>query len=501
MKCVIYISVLLLGVTLISGCESLLEPTPRGQIALDQLLTTEEGLITAVNGVYQPLHTLYEGNVSRLTDMASDDGWTWRKETEPDIFIVDQTFNVSQSVWTDLYTGITRANTVLSRMDGVSEFSDAAVREAIEGQAKFMRAFYYFNLVRFFGGVPLILQEIKTRSDAEQARATIEEVYVQIKSDLDDASRLLPDSYPGNTGMEVGRPTSYAAHALRSLVHLELEEWTEAAAAAQTVISNTSLGLLPNYAANFNGSQENGHTSLFEVQYGGVTAATTTAISNFFAPPDLQGGASILPSDDNLEGKGGSLSSGNGLVQAFEPGDTRRDIVLKNYGLANFIDPSKPDGSLYFVNKFYNTNDPVGLSTWNFPLIRYGEMLLVRAEALNEIDYIADGEAFNLLNTIRLNAGLSARTVAELPDQEAFREALRKERRIELCFEAKRFHDLNRWGILRDRVQVQMDYLGLDFPTQKTIEHPITGKEYYLYPIPSIEFVNNAQLGEQNPGY
>src|SRR5690606_4659428 len=106
-------------------------------------------------------------------------------------------------------------------------------------------------------GVPLILEEIKTRSDAEQPRASIEAVYIQIKSDLNDAIHLLPTSYPGNTGMESGRPTSYAASALKSLVHLELEEWTDAAEAAETVISNTEMGLLPNYATNFNGSQEN----------------------------------------------------------------------------------------------------------------------------------------------------------------------------------------------------------------------------------------------------
>ncbi len=501
MKHVRYIiSIIVFCTTLCMSCENILEPAPQGQVALDKLLTTENGILTAVNGIYQPLQGQYEGNMLRLTDLASDDGWTWRKETEPDIYIVEQTFSVSQDVWSTHFTGITRANTVLAHVESIEEFSSAEMKDAIVGQAKFMRAFYYFNLVRLFGGVPLILTEIKTREDAEQPRATIEQVYSQIKTDLADAVPLLPAAYPGGSGMEVGRPTSHAASALQALVHLELEAWSEAADAAAAVIGQGSL--LPNYADNFNGSQENGPGSLFEVQYGGVTGETTGSQSSSFAPPDFDNGSAfILPTDDNLNGKGGSLSSGNSFVQLFDAEDLRKDVIIQSYGLVNFIDPSQPDGSLFYINKYYNTSDPHGLSSWNFPLIRYAEVLLVRAEALNEQGYVPNGEAFDLLNETRVNAGLSALTAADLPDQEAFRAALRNERRKELAFEAKRYFDLNRWGILQNVIQEQMDFLGLTFPGNRAITHPVTGKPYYLYPIPSIEFVNNANLGDQNPGY
>lgn len=169
--------------------------------------------------------------------------------------------------------------------------------------------------------------------------------------------------------------------------------------------------------------------------------------------------------------------------------------------MPNFIDASRPKGSLFYVNKYYNTSDPIGLSSWNFPLIRYAEVLLVRAEALNETGYLPDGEAFDLLNQIRAQAGLPGLNSDDLPDQNAFRQALRNERRIELGFENKRYFDLNRWGILESAIQPQLDFLGLEFPSSNTIAHPITGKNYYLYPIPSTEFINNAKLGEQNPGY
>ncbi len=105
------------------------------------------------------------------------------------------------------------------------------------------------------------------------------------------------------------------------------------------------------------------------------------------------------------------------------------------------------------------------------------------------------------MNRIRLNAGLARLTSVELPSQEKLRQAIRKERRIELAFEAKRYFDLNRWGLLEGAIQKQMDFLGLTFPKNKLIDHPITKKKYYLNPIPSIEFTNNAKLETQNPGY
>jgi starch-binding outer membrane protein, SusD/RagB family len=491
--------IIAISVILAFSCESILEPPIKGQVALEDLLSTEDGIITAVNGTYQPLQSLYQGNILVLTEKANDDGWCWRKEIEPDFFIITSTYSEVQSIWTLLYRGITRANSVIDNIQEV-DFSNETLKKACEGQAKFLRAYYYFNLVRLFGEAPLIVNEIIYREDAEQPRASIEAIYTQIKKDLDEAATLLPASYSGGSGMETGRATSNTAIALKSAVSLELEEWSEVVQLTDQIKNHGSL--LPDYANNFNGTQENGPGSLFEVQYGGVTGSTTTNISSNLAPPDFNGAANITPTDDNLNGEGGGLTSGNGFVQLFEEGDLRKDVIISGYDIPNFIFPSEPDGSLYYVNKYYNTKDPRGLSTWNYPLIRVAEVYLNRAEALNEIGYQANGEAFEYLNKTRVNAGLTALTSVDLPDQNAFRTALRKERRIELSFECKRYFDLNRWGILNEVIQYQMDITGgLTFPTNKMINHPITGKKYFLYPIPAIEYANNANLTDQNPGY
>jgi hypothetical protein len=489
--------VLVLGT--LFGCDSILSPEPQGLITVDKLFSSESGIITAVNGAYQPLQGIYKGELLRITELGSDDGWIWRKEVEPDIFIIDQTYGGIQGVWADHYTGITRTNTILNRIGKFEGFTSETLKKSLTGQAKFLRAFYYFNLVRLFGGVPLILDEVVSRGDAEQPRASIQQVYDQITADLTEAIQLLPNDNTAKNGNQAGTANAKSAQALLVLVNLELEKWDKVVSSSTDLVKSGML--LSNYAANFNGTQENGNHTYFEVQYGGVAGATTSNLSNTYSPPDYGGAAAILPTDDDLKGKGGSLSSGNGFMQLFEAGDRRKAVLVQNYGLTNFIDPSKPKGSLFFVNKYYNTVDPRGLSTWNYPLIRVSEILLARAEALNEMGYVADGEAFELLNRIRLNAGLSKLTAGELPNQEKLREAIRKERRIELAFEAKRYFDLNRWGLLEASVQKQMDFLKLTFPKNKVIVHPITKKSYYLNPIPSIEFTNNAKLGTQNPGY
>lgn len=480
------------------GCSDFLEPEMKGSTELKQLVSNQQGMLTIVNGMYQPMQGPYKGTMQRLTDLASDDGWTWRNELETDLFIVEAEFTYTASVWQQHYLGIGRTNVVLDNLNNVTDYTSAKQKEYFEGQALFMRAFYYFNLVRLFGGVPIILHQIGSVEDAQQPRASIQEVYDQIIKDLTNAEGLLPTEYTGATGVEKGRPTTYSASALKSLVYLEIANWDGVIESSSKIIGK---GSLINYANNFNGTSENGTQSLFEVQYGGVTAELTTSLSSFYAPTTYSGSALILPTDDSFNGEGGGPSSGGSFVQEFENGDTRKDVIMATYGLPNFIDVSKPAGSLYYVNKYYNTTNPVGRSVWNFPLIRYAEILLIRAEALNEKAYAADGEAFSLLNQVREKAGLTGLTSADAPTQDAFRIYLRKERRIELSFECKRYFDLNRWAIMQTVIQRQLDYLNLTFPQKKLITHPITGKPYFLYPIPATEFVNNAKLGEQNPGY
>ena len=310
------------------GCEDVIEPEPRGQIELDQLLATEEGFISVLNGAYEPLASagIYDGLFWRNADLASDDGWTWRNEQDPDLFRIAPSSELVFPLWSAHYLGIARTNVILTRLDNI-EFSNAELKSTIEGQAKFLRALYYFNLVRLFGGVPLLSEEVTSREESEAARADIASVYSQIKSDLDEAATLLPAEYSGGSGFEEGRATSFAALALSATVHLELEEWSEAAQDAQQIINSGQYELHANFGDNFYGISENGVESIFEVQFGGVGGGTNAGHSTTLAPPAIaNGGAFILPTDNDNDF--GTASTGGGIVQAFEESDLRKDVTI-----------------------------------------------------------------------------------------------------------------------------------------------------------------------------
>ncbi len=109
------------------SCKKILEPQIKGQAALENVVKTESGMITVVNGMYSPLEPMYGGPMQRLTDQAGDDSWTWRKEQEPDIFIVTPTYTVTEGIWTNCYRGIVRTNVVLSNVESVTDFSNKLV--------------------------------------------------------------------------------------------------------------------------------------------------------------------------------------------------------------------------------------------------------------------------------------------------------------------------------------------------------------------------------------
>lgn len=496
--------IFLLPLVILIGCEKILSPELQGQISVDNLVTTQSGIMTLVNGEYSPLIAMYNGTLSRLTDLASDDGWTPRVENDPDYMAVAPGFNFTTNLWSDLYKGIVNANAVLANVDAVSDFTSLALKNSVKGQSYFLRAFYYFNLTRLFGGVPLIINQVNSQEDAQQPRANIEDVYAQIKVDLDSAIALLPTSYNGTLNQEVGRVTSFSAVALKTLVYLETNEWANAVTAANIIIASNKFNLQDIYENNFNGSAENGPQSLFEVQYS-ATSGSYGSLYQIFAPaaPPYSSGFTIAPTDDSLVigGVGGPNRGGQSFVQAFEPGDMRKGTIIAAYDIPNVLQSGRPAGTLYYVNKYLNITTPAGQSPWNVPVIRYAEILLANAEALNEIGYEPDGPAFSMLNEVRQKAGLPDLTSTTVTTQSEFRAALQKERRIELSFECKRFFDLNRWGILNAAIQPQLNNIPTTFPTSKQIINPFTKMPYYLYPIPAYELANNAKMGSQNAGY
>ncbi|WPP51978.1 RagB/SusD family nutrient uptake outer membrane protein [Catalinimonas niigatensis] len=489
---------------IVSSCENVLEVEPVGQAVVDNVYTDVNGAINGINAAYNPLTNLYSGGLIpmvRIAHLASDDAYTWRAATQVQSFITTSADPDLERIWEMSYQGINNCNVVLNRVPDVDFNDDPALQNSILGQAYFLRAFNYFNLVRLFGGVPILLEETTTVNEAKRERATVEATYSQIIDDLNNAVQLLPEvsAYNGSTGRERGRASKGSANALLAWVNLTIENWQEAISAADNVISSGQYELFENYADNFYGTNENGTESLFEVQFGNLGSPTSNSLEYFGHPSLISGNgqyAEIATSNNVNTGIVKASGGGIGLVDDFEAGDTRFDVAISYYDFTeSVVVPNGPPDPL--VNKYFVGTEFLGnASPINFPILRYADLLLIKAEALNEING-GDSEAVNIINNlIRERAGLGPLSSDITSNQTTFRAAIWKERRTETAFEAKRFFDLNRTGRLSERIAQQ----GVTISAAKITSHPITQKPQFLFAIPFSEIVTN-ELITQNPGY
>lgn len=459
------------------SCESFLDVTPQSVANVNAFYKTRQDALVATNAAYNALQELHREPLWLLGEVTTDN--TEDPNANIDNFIFDAADGTVTAAWRSHYLGIARANTVLARLPGIA--MDGALKERLMLEARFLRAYYYFNLVRLFGDVPLVTLEVTGLRDNYPSRATQEQVYELIIGDL-TAAEDLPVTYPAT---EVGRATSGAAKALLAKVHLTRKEWSLAAAKAKEVTDLGVYGLLPDYGSVFTVANKNSRESIFEVQYFvGAQSGTGNPISNnffeLFAP---DGSGSAVTGIPNANAFGRNIPT-NDVIAAYEAGDARKDasvrtsytrpgnppeVVNANY-IVKFLDPSASAGGL-------GTGSSNG---WR--VLRYADVLLMQAEALNELGY-GNNAAFEALNAVRNRAKLPGLTAVELPGQQAFREHVYRERRVELAFENQRWFDLVRTGRL------------LDVLKSKNIQ-----PRNVLMPVPQRERDLNPNLS-QNDGY
>lgn len=504
---------LLLGA---SGCsDDFLTTELQGSSTRDNTMNTVGGAINVTNGCYQPLYTFYNTNWYQVLEIPSDDAFSFQADRPLENYAVSPTNAQFSGIWQNHYQGIARANYVLSNIDQ-TPFTEAqaSLKSHIIGQALFLRGFYYFNLVRLFGGVPIYLNEIVTPQDAVKDRNSIEEVYAQIEADLEESQLLLSpkSSLTGasGSGFEKGRASKEVATAVLAWVYLTQEKWTEAADAASSVM--TSFSLMPTYSSNFQGAGELNNESVFEVQYN-EASAFGSILPRVGAPSSVLAGSGgifseLIATDDNVTWLPSEPVDGNGIVQIFDQGDLRKDVTVSTYGRTSSVFVTGQPMELH-AYKYWNPSYARPLSTnvsnssgINFIIMRYADVLLIYAESLNETTGV-DASTIESVNQIRRRSrGLPLGTPdpsIDLPfslTQSQLRDSIRLERRREFAFEGKRWFDLNRWGILGETLALQ----GRTVPEGAIIVHPITGKSQFLYPIPQRERDVNPAL-TQNEGY
>ncbi|MBC7416569.1 MAG: RagB/SusD family nutrient uptake outer membrane protein [Pedobacter sp.] len=441
----------LLIVSFFGACKKdFLNQTPESSLTNVNFWKTESDLRQGVNGAYSSLRGLGTFSYWIFGEMRSDnttfqynDAQRGQENREQvDDFLVGSDNTLLEGLWRDTYTSIFRCNDVLEHVDAIPASQEIKTQSI--GEVKFLRAYHYFNLVRQFGGVPLRLEVTKSPADAvSKGRATADEVYAQIISDLNDAASSLPE-VSAYAAIDKGRVSKGSAYALLGEVYLTQKKYTEALGALRKV---TGYSLLPNYANIYVPTNKNNTESIFEIQY--YASAGTNLSSDFmyqFAPFNSGNIVTQDPSTNLSFGSGWNTPTDD-MIAAYEPGDLRKDISLAE----GFTDASG-FVAVPYVKKYNQGFVQPGQTDVNFPIIRYADVMLEIAECLNEQGFTANGEAFTLLNAIRKRAGLSAKTSGNpnpklnVSTQQGFRDAVAQERRVELAFEDHRWYDLLRTG-------------------------------------------------------
>ena len=481
----------------ITGCKKYITKDVVGQYPESEFYKTPAQAVLAINAAYQPL-AFTTANNNRLWvfgDVASDDAAKGGNPgDQADIEFIDQ-FNINStngnlaSIWTLLYDGITRCNIVLSKVPPIE--MDKNLQTRILAEAKFLRSWYFFELVNIFGDVPIVTEPLKpdelqiTQSPVQQIFETV------IEPGLTEAAGNLPVSY---TGQDVGRVTSGAATALLTKAYLFENKWDKAASTAAKIVNSNVYDLLPLYSQNFNARFKNNKESVFEVQHlTGQDPKLGNELNQFFAPQIDNGYYFNAPTQnfvDEFEKTGAAIV------------DPRLDYTVGRDTMPWFnnrvFDKTWSPATGYLTRKHQQplsevTNKSDG--NLNYVAIRYADVLLWYAEALNESGHTVN--ALLALNRVRkraresflydsLQVGYPAIPAGLLPDIISanlldVRKAIQHERRVELGFEFHRYFDMIRWG--------------KDYATQALSDKPNFKYDLHKhFPIPQIERDRNKAL-------
>ena len=440
------IAIALLGFSF-SSCSDFLEQNPQTDLSENDFYKTADDILSAVNGAYSSLQEgdIY-GNWYVFGEIPSDNtrnqlSGSVTTQNEFDQFYIDTQNSMIANFWKAAYKVINRTNTILGRIDGIEINTELANRYKLE--CKFIRALMYFNLVRVYGDVPLVLKEISISESYDILREPKENVYNQIIADLKEAQDL-PVSY---STAEDGRATQGAAKALLANVYMTLHKYAEAEteiinSGRYSLLENTPGSLnIDGYKNVFSPVNHNSKEGIFEIQFlkGGYGEGSNYA--NNFAPENS--GTNVVA----VGGTGGNNIPEMDIYNAYEEGDLRRDFSMS----LGYYDNRKNNEWVEsrYVCKFmdvpYQNND----ASNNYPVIRYADVILMYAEALNQNGKTA--EACKYLNMTR-RRGFGYQTTETSPvdlqttDKAQFALMVEQERRVELAFENHRWFDLIRTG-------------------------------------------------------
>lgn len=465
---------------MMSCSKKFIDLLPISSVSVDVVYKTDKDYLDALTATYNTLQQQYQ-NFYIFGDVRGDDSWqsiyknnSW---SFSDAFVISSSDPLMHSTWQNYYQAIFRINTILEKIKDV-DVSVVKNKERYIAEAKFLRALSYFDLVRIFGDVPMIITSLSIEEGYQKGRENLDNIYAKvIIPDLLAAENGLPLKYSGN---DAGRPTKGAAKAILGRVYLTLKDFQKTEAKLQEV---TTIGysLLPNYNDLFDYTKNEHHSEyIFDIEYEqGIGEGSR--LTNAFAP-----NSQPFTSFFGIGGNGDEQNSPTQvLINLFDPKDRRKDVTVGvTGGFFNrdsvFIKLPSNTNQTYtkkYITPVVAAND----SRANWKVIRYADVLLMYAEALNENGKTND--ALGYLNMVRTRAGLAGYSNTTKEDT---RDKIYLERRLELSFEGVRWFDLLRTG---QAYAVMQKYGMLPYMT--------------VFPVPlsQIQLINNPSIYPQNKGY
>lgn len=480
---------------IITSCSSdFLNIYPETTLNEGNFYQSETEYLLLVNGCYVSLRNFEKSNHVSISELASDNlaiqncasaGEANRGVI--DNFLVSSNNQEYADAWSTLYTGISRCNKLLYEIDRSTIQWSAGIKERSTGEGLFLRALYYFHLVRLYGGVPQVTTPITAQEAMKIKRAPESDIYSLI---LDDLQKSIAQLSMATNREENGRSHAMAAIALLGRVQLTLKNYTDAIHSFKTVIDAGKYILLPDYSALFDPTNKDFKETLFSVQYSESTSDLSQQYIFLHAP--VTSGGNVTKRANVAINVAGHFRPTQDLIDAFEDEDKRKEVSI------GFWNGPDWDNTVYDIPYCAKFKPPVSAPDNrcgdNLPIIRFADVLLSYAEALNEVGRTQ--EAAPYVEMVRNRAGLNHSLAAY--NQENLRLLIEKERQVELCFENHRWYDLKRTGRAMEVLRAH----GIREKASKTFipANAFQMETFKLIaPIPAEQILINEL--EQNPNY
>jgi hypothetical protein len=518
----IFIIALITGISFTS-CKKYLDEQPQDEVSQDDYWRTQDDAINAVNNCYRWL-----GDVDNrmFLSCATDDSYSW-SNWPSDVQYAGNGSATSgtgmfANFWSNLYRMIASCNDVLDNIDRVTTL-DNDLRNRLKGEARFIRAYAYQQLIGLYGDVAL-RTHTPPIEEFHISRTPRAEVAAFIVRELDTISNFLPVSYDA---ANYGRATKGAALALKARVLLYEGQWQEAANAARAVMDLNNYQIDNNYAGLFNGTNKTSREIIFAAQY--VKNTMPNAMATWIGGPTLSGWSQIVPLQklvDAFEATDGKPIDQSAVydparpfanrdprlkLTVITPGDTVNGVVIDVTRPTSIDGLSKNNAS--YTGYYYRKYVPADIDgSWDrnsyndVVLIRFAEVLLTYAEAKIELNQL-DQTVYDAINRVRQRTGvMPAANATNAPTQATLRDLVRRERHVEFALEDNRLFDIRRWriaetvmpgpayGILNNFDQTRADYGRHVLVEQRNFN----AARDYLWPVPQSETSINPNIGQNS---